>query len=150
MRFYIITFLLSYIQSSFLLALFHNFLLTPDLTLVYLFLNLAHDEKLNLKKPMYAGLLLDILQDSFGLQLSGKLFSALALSILRLRVEFTGRLSLVVAYIPLSLLQKLLMFTLFRIKYYTDVNILLLISSLVIEVLFLTLIAKWLIRGRDE
>ncbi|RMH79653.1 MAG: hypothetical protein D6674_07105 [Acidobacteria bacterium] len=150
MRFYIITFLLSYIQSSLFLALFHNFLLTPDLTLVYLLLNLAHEERLNLKKPIYAGLLLDILQDSLGLQLSGKLFFALALSIVRLRVEFTGRLSLIVAYIPLSLLQKLLMFILFRIKYYTDVNILLLIGSLMIEVLFLTLMAKWLIKEGNE
>lgn len=142
MRFYIIALLLAYIQSSILATIFRSVLIAPDLLLAYLFFNLMQDDSRWLRKVLFSGLLLDLFQDSLGLNLSGYLVFAILLKIATGRFELPGRLSLLFAYVPLSVVKKLLVITLFRIKYYAEISPLLFLLGLCVEILFLYLISK--------
>lgn len=141
MKFYIIAFLLAYFQSSILLAIFHSMLLTPNLLLVYLFLNILGEGNFWLRRAVLAGFFLDLFQDSLGLNLSGYVLFTTIFNLMKLRIEIPSRVSLLLAYIPLSLLEKLWVIALFRIRYYTELNIWLALLSFSLEVLFLYLIS---------
>ncbi len=141
MKFYLIAFLLAYFQSSVLIAIFHNMLITPNPLLVYLFLNIFRENGGWLLRTITAGFFLDLFQDSLGLNLSGYIFFATLFSLMRSRVEIPNRLSLLFAYLPLSLMEKLWVIFLFRIRYYADLTLWLLPFSLFLETLFLYLIS---------
>lgn len=141
MKFYIIAFLLAYFQGAVLIAVFHNMLIAPNLLLVYLFLNIFKEDNGWLRKAIITGFFLDLFQDSLGLNLSGHIFFAILFNIMKLRIELPSKLSLLLAYLLLSLLEKLWVVLLFRVKYYADLNLWLLPLSLAFEALFLYLIS---------
>ncbi len=141
MKFYIIAFLLAYFQSSVLIAVFYDMIVAPNLLLVYLFLNIFKDDSAWLRKAIISGFLLDLFQDSLGLNLSGYVFFAMLFSLMRLRIEIPSRLSLLLAYLLLSITEKFWIIFLFRIKYYADLNLWLLPLSLAFELVFLYLIS---------
>ncbi|MFN3472243.1 MAG: hypothetical protein ACK4ZR_06555, partial [Aquificaceae bacterium] len=117
MRFYLFAIIIAFFQSSVLLALFHNLLTVPNLLLVYLFVNLLKEENHTLKKPIISGFLLDIFQDSLGLHISGYTFFSIWLSFLKARFDFPNRTSLLLTYTFLSLIEKLWVVILFRLRY---------------------------------
>ena len=139
MKFYIIAFLLAYFQGAVLIAVFHNILIAPNLLLVYLFLNIFKEDNGWLRKAIITGFFLDLFQDSLGLNLSGHIFFAILFNIMKLRIELPSKLSLLLAYLLLSLFEKLWVVLLFRVKYYADLNLWLLPLSLAFEALFLYL-----------
>lgn len=141
MKFYIVAFLLAYFQGAVLIAVFHNMLIAPNLLLVYLFLNIFKEDNGWLRKAIITGFFLDLFQDSLGLNLSGHIFFAILFNIMKLRIELPSKLSLLLAYLLLSLLEKLWVVLLFRVKYYADLNLWLLPLSLAFEALFLYLIS---------
>ena len=141
MKFYIVAFLLAYFQSAVLIAVFHNMLMAPNLLLVYLFFSIFKDENGWLRKAIITGFFLDLFQDSLGLNLSGHIFFAILFNIMKLRIELPSKLSLLLAYLLLSLFEKLWVVLLFRVKYYADLNLWLLPLSLAFEALFLYLIS---------
>lgn len=141
MKFYIIAFLLAYFQGAVLIAVFHNMLIAPNLLLVYLFLNIFKEDNGWLRKAIITGFFLDLFQDSLGLNLSGHIFFAILFNIMKLRIELPSKLSLLLAYLLLSLFEKLWVVLLFRVKYYADLNLWLLPLSLAFEALFLYLIS---------
>lgn len=143
MRFYLFALILAFFQSSVLLALFHNLLLTPNLLLAYLFINLLKDEEYKLEKAVISGFFLDILQDSLGLHISGYTFFSILLNFLRSRFEFPNRASLLLAYILLSVIEKLWVIFLFRLRYYVEINPLLFFLSYLVELSFIMFIFKW-------
>lgn len=147
MRFYLFAFLLAYFQSSALLAFFKSFLFAPNFLLVYLFLNLVEEDKeYGLKKALISGLFLDILQDSVGLNLSGYMLFTVAMNLMRLRFEFPSRTSVIFAYALLSMVEKLWVLTLFRVKYLTELDLPLAIFGLILELGFLSLMLRWRLR----
>ncbi|QID33660.1 hypothetical protein [Pampinifervens florentissimum] len=141
MKFYIVAFLLAYFQGAVLIAVFHNMLMAPNLLLVYLFLNIFKEDNGWLRKAIITGFFLDLFQDSLGLNLSGHIFFAILFNIMKLRIELPSKLSLLLAYLLLSLFEKLWVVLLFRVKYYADLNLWLLPLSLAFEALFLYLIS---------
>lgn len=141
MKFYIVAFLLAYFQGAVLIAVFHNMLMAPNLLLVYLFLSIFKKDNGWLRKAIITGFFLDLFQDSLGLNLSGHIFFAILFNIMKLRIELPSKLSLLLAYLLLSLLEKLWVVLLFRVKYYADLNLWLLPLSLAFEALFLYLIS---------
>ncbi len=141
MKFYIVAFLLAYFQGAVLIAVFHNMLIAPNLLLVYLFLNIFKEDNGWLRKAIITGFFLDLFQDSLGLNLSGHIFFAILFNIMKLRIELPSKLSLLLAYLLLSLFEKLWVVLLFRVKYYADLNLWLLPLSLAFEALFLYLIS---------
>ncbi|MEJ7620126.1 MAG: hypothetical protein WKI46_04835 [Aquificaceae bacterium] len=141
MKFYIVAFLLAYFQSAVLIAVFHNMLMAPNLLLVYLFLSIFKEDNGWLRKAIITGFFLDLFQDSLGLNLSGHIFFAILFNIMKLRIELPSKLSLLLAYLLLSLFEKLWVVLLFRVKYYADLNLWLLLLSLAFESLFLYLIS---------
>ncbi len=141
MKFYIVAFLLAYFQGAVLIAVFHNMLMAPNLLLVYLFLSIFKEDNGWLRKAIITGFFLDLFQDSLGLNLSGHIFFAILFNIMKLRIELPSKLSLLLAYLLLSLLEKLWVVLLFRVKYYADLNLWLLPLSLAFEALFLYLIS---------
>lgn len=141
MKFYIVAFLLAYFQGAVLIAVFHNMLIAPNLLLVYLFLSIFKEDNGWLRKAIITGFFLDLFQDSLGLNLSGHIFFAILFNIMKLRIELPSKLSLLLAYLLLSLLEKLWVVLLFRVKYYADLNLWLLPLSLAFEALFLYLIS---------
>lgn len=141
MKFYIVAFLLAYFQSAVLIAVFHNMLMAPNLLLVYLFLSIFKEDNGWLRKAIITGFFLDLFQDSLGLNLSGHIFFAILFNIMKLRIELPSKLSLLLAYLLLSLFEKLWVVLLFRVKYYANLNLWLLPLSLAFEALFLYLIS---------
>ncbi len=141
MKFYIVAFLLAYFQGAVLIAVFHNILIAPNLLLVYLFLDIFKEDNGWLRKTIITGFFLDLFQDSLGLNLSGHIFFAILFNIMKLRIELPSKLSLLLAYLLLSLFEKLWVVLLFRVKYYADLNLWLLPLSLAFEALFLYLIS---------
>ena len=141
MKFYIIVFLLAYFQASVLTNIFHNMLLSPNFLLSYLCLYLFREDRGWLKKASITGFFLDLFLDSLGLHLSGHIFFAILFNMMRQRIEIPSKFSLLIAYFFLSLLEKLWLILLFRLKYYTDFNLWLLPLSLTFEVVFLYLIS---------
>ncbi len=141
MKFYIVAFLLAYFQGAVLIAVFHNMLIAPNLLLVYLFLSIFKEDNGWLRKAIITGFFLDLFQDSLGLNLSGHIFFAILFNIMKLRIELPSKLSLLLAYLLLSLLEKLWVVLLFRVKYYANLNLWLLPLSLAFEALFLYLIS---------
>ncbi|MEJ5339792.1 MAG: hypothetical protein ACK42C_06810 [Aquificaceae bacterium] len=141
MKFYIIAFFLAYFQSSVLLALFHSMLLTPNLLLLYLFLNILGEGNSWLRRAVLAGFFLDLFQDSLGLNLSGFVLFATLFNLMKLRIEMPSRVSLLLVYALLSLVERLWVIALFRIRYYTELNIWLALLSFSLELLFLYLIS---------
>ncbi len=141
MKFYIVAFLLAYFQGAVLIAVFHNMLIAPNLLLVYLFLNIFKEDNGWLRKAIITGFFLDLFQDSLGLNLSGHIFFAILFNIMKLRIELPSKLSLLLAYLLLSLFEKLWVVLLFRVKYYANLNLWLLPLSLAFEALFLYLIS---------
>jgi len=142
MRFYLFTLIIAFFQSSVLLALFHNLLTVPNLLLAYLFINLLKEEDHSLKKPLISGLFLDLFQDSLGLHISGYTFFSIWLSFLKARFNLPSRAALLLAYIILSLVEKLWMVILFRLRYYLEINPLLFLLSYVIELSFIIFISR--------
>ncbi len=141
MKFYIVAFLLAYFQSAVLIAVFHNMLMAPNLLLVYLFLSIFKEDNGWLRKAIITGFFLELFQDSLGLNLSGHILFAILFNIMKLRIELPSKLSLLLAYLLLSLFEKLWVVLLFRVKYYADLNLWLLPLSLAFEALFLYLIS---------
>lgn len=133
MRFYLFSFLIAYFQSSVLLAVFQNALLVPNLLLVYLFLNLLNEEDYGLKKALPSGFFLDLFQDSFGLHLSGYVFFTIGLNFVKQRYHFPSRLSVVLVYIFLSILERLWTVIIFRSRYYLEFNLWLALLGFFIE-----------------
>lgn len=141
MKFYIIAFLLAYFHGSVLITIFHNMLLSPNLILVYLFLHIFKEDKGWLRKAFITGFFLDLFLDSLGLHLSGHIFFAILFNMMMQRIEIPSRFSLIITYLLLSMLEKLWLILLFRIRYYVDLNLWLLPLSLTFEVLFLYFIS---------
>ncbi|MFN3976382.1 MAG: hypothetical protein ACK4LT_04885 [Aquificaceae bacterium] len=142
MRFYLFAIIIAFFQSSVLLALFHNLLTVPNLLLAYLFVNLLKEENHTLKKPIISGFLLDIFQDSLGLHLSGYTFFSIWLSFLKTRFDFPNRTSLLLTYTFLSLIEKLWVVILFRLRYYLEINPLLFLLSYAFELSFIIFISR--------
>lgn len=148
MKFYIVAFLLAYFQSSVLLGVFHSTLITPNILLVYLFLNIFGESSYWLRKAVIAGFFLDIFQDSLGLNLSGFVLFAMLLNLMRLRIEMPSRASMLIAYFLLSFIEKMWVIVLFRVRYYAELNLPLALLSFSLELLFLYLISrKYLPKG---
>ncbi|MFN3599312.1 MAG: hypothetical protein ACK4VK_06225 [Aquificaceae bacterium] len=141
MRFYFLALLLSFLQSAVFSGFFHNVFLAPNLLLVYLFLNLLKDD--DIKKVIFAGLFLDVFQDSLGLNLSGFLLFYMIYNLFKARFEFPNRLSLVVIYTFLSLVEKAWVLFLFRIRFYTEISPINLLISYLIEISFMLLLLRW-------
>ncbi len=137
MKFYVIAFLLAYFQSSVLIAIFHNMLIAPNLLLSYLFLHIFKEDNGWLRRAIITGFFLDLFQDSLGLNLSGYIFFAILLNLMKLRIEIPSRFSLLLAYFLLSLLEKFWIVLLFRIRYYAELSLPLLPLSLALELIFL-------------
>lgn len=142
MSFYLFAFLTAYLQSSFLLALFGSSLFTPNFLLAYLFLHLMKEEGYGLKKTLASGLFLDLLQDTPGLNLSGYLLFTLVLNLLKARVEFPTVLSMSLTYLFLTLLERLAVFVVFRLKYFVEFKPVLLVLSLSLELLLVVFLLR--------
>lgn len=143
MKFYIFAFLLAYFQSSALIALFHSFLFVPNLLLVYFFLELARDEGYGLKRALFSGFFLDLLQDSLGLNLFGYTLFTLMVNAIKTRFEFAHRFSFLFAYALFSSIEKLFIFLLFRLKYFLEFNLWLTLLGFFTELGFLLFLLKW-------
>lgn len=143
MKFYIIALLLAYFQSSVLLALFQNTLTTPNLLLVFLFLNLVHDETKSLRKAFFSGFFLDAFQDSMGLHMSAHVLFILLLHFFRQRLDFPTRLSLLILYVGLSFVEKVWILLLLRMKYFIEINLLSAMVGYTIELLFLLFVMRF-------
>ncbi len=141
MRFYFLSFLLAYFQSSVLVALFHSMLVAPNLLLVYLFLTMLKENKAWLRRALIAGFFLDVFQDSLGLNLSGFVFFGVIFSLIRQRVDIPSKLSLILTYALLSWLERAWVIVLFRIRYYAELDLWLLPISFALELLFLYFIS---------
>ncbi len=141
MRFYFLSFLLAYFQSSVLVALFHSMLVAPNLLLVYLFLTILKENKAWLRRALIAGFFLDVFQDSLGLNLSGFVFFGVIFSLIRQRVDIPSKLSLILTYALLSWLERAWVIVLFRIRYYAEFDLWLLPISFALELLFLYFIS---------
>ena len=140
MMFYVLAFLISFFQSSLISAFFPSILLSPNLLLVYLFLNLLKKE--DLVKVFISGFFLDLFQDSLGFNISGFILFSMVLSLLRERYELPNRLSLIIFYFLLSSIEKLWTFFLFRWKYYVQIDPLIILLSYLVEIGFLLLMTK--------
>jgi hypothetical protein len=141
MMFYLIAVALAFVQSSLLTALFQSLLIVPNLLLTYLFLNMLKGDY-SMKKPLISGMLLDIFQNSLGLHTSGFLIFSLLFKLISSRYEFPTPASLTVVYGVLSLIEKLWVFGIFRVKFLIYINLPLLLASLLIEMLILYFISR--------
>ncbi|MFN3870881.1 MAG: hypothetical protein ACK4MW_05295 [Aquificaceae bacterium] len=141
MKFYFFAFILSFLQSAIFSGFFQNVFVAPNLILVYLFLNLLKDD--GIKKVIFAGIFLDIFQDSLGLNLSGFLLFYLVFNLFKARFEFPSRLSLLVIYTILASVEKAWTLSLFRIRFYADINPIILFISYLVEIGFMLFLLRW-------
>ncbi|MFN7064825.1 MAG: hypothetical protein ACK4OF_01550 [Aquificaceae bacterium] len=141
MSFYVFAFLIAFLQSAILSALFQSAFFTPNLLLGYLFLKLLERE--DLKNIILAGLFLDLFQDSLGLNLSGFILFTLSLSLFKMRFELPSRLSIVAVYAILALLEKLWVLLLLRSNYHVELNLVTLFISYGIELGFVLFLSRW-------
>jgi len=149
MRFYIISFLLAFIQSSFLIGVFKSNLYVPDFVLIYLFLHLSTQKDIDLKKPIISGLYLDIMYDSFGWNVASKVFSTFLIEVFKERWSFGSKLSVVIVYLFIALLEHLLRFLLFRAKYYYPFDVYLFLAGIGVEVLVIYLLSNRVLSQRE-
>ncbi len=146
---YLVVFLLSFIQSSFLSPLFSPGFLAPDLVLAFIFLNSIKEDKRVIFKAFFGGFMLDIFHDSLGLFMSVNVLSAYLMymfyeKILIKRLSFVfGSLSV---FVILNYSLKIL---LMNYKYSFEVNIFILTISVILTICsgFVTYL---LVAKRDE
>ncbi len=150
MKFYIISMLLAFIQASVMTGLFVSNLYVPDLVLLYLFLHTSKQEKVNVKKPLISGLYLDLMYDTFGWNISGKLLVSLLLEIFKSRWEFATRLSLMIFYSFVALLEHLFRYILFRLKYYYPFDLRTFSLGFFLELFLLYLLTLFIIKKNAQ
>jgi len=150
MKFYIISMLLAFIQASVMTGLFVSNLYVPDLVLLYLFLHTSKQEKVDVKKPLVSGLYLDLMYDTFGWNISGKLLVSLLLEIFKSRWEFATRLSLMIFYGFVALLEHLFRYILFRLKYYYPFDLRTFSLGFFLELFLLYLLTLFIIKKNAQ
>jgi|GEM_PF-807777 hypothetical protein len=150
MKFYIISMLLAFIQASVMTGLFVSNLYVPDLVLLYLFLHTSKQEKVDVKKPLISGLYLDLMYDTFGWNISGKLLVSLLLEIFKSRWEFATRLSLMIFYSFVALLEHLFRYILFRLKYYYPFDLRTFSLGFFLELFLLYLLTLFIIKKNAQ
>ncbi|MGC8852331.1 MAG: hypothetical protein ACP5P0_01865 [Hydrogenobacter sp.] len=150
MKFYVISFLLAFIQASVITGLFVSNLYVPDLILLYLFLHISRQEKMDIKKPLVSGFYLDIMYDTFGWNISGKLLMSLLLEIFKSRWEFATRLSLMIFYCLVALLEHIFRYVLFRLKYYYPFELRAFFLGFSIELFLLYLLSLFIIKKHAQ
>ncbi|MCS6999023.1 MAG: rod shape-determining protein MreD [Aquificaceae bacterium] len=143
MKFYLLAPLLAYFQSSVLMVFFQSFLFAPNLLLAYLFIELMREKGYGLKKGAFSGLLLDLLQDSLGLHLFSHTLFTMAINAMKSRFEPLKRFSLLLAYVPFSLMERLCLFVLFRLKYFAEFRLGLALVGFLLEFIFLLILLRW-------
>jgi rod shape-determining protein MreD len=142
--------LLAFIQASVMTGLFVSNLYVPDLVLLYLFLHTSKQEKVNVKKPLISGLYLDLMYDTFGWNISGKLLVSLLLEIFKSRWEFATRLSLMIFYSFVALLEHLFRYILFRLKYYYPFDLRTFSLGFFLELFLLYLLTLFIIKKNAQ
>jgi rod shape-determining protein MreD len=150
MKFYIISMLLAFIQASVMTGLFVSNLYVPDLVLLYLFLHTSKQEKVDVKKPLISGLYLDLMYDTLGWNISGKLLVSLLLEIFKSRWEFATRLSLMIFYSFVALLEHLFRYILFRLKYYYPFDLRTFSLGFFLELFLLYLLTLFIIKKNAQ
>ncbi|MEZ0361642.1 MAG: hypothetical protein ABWK04_07115 [Hydrogenobacter sp.] len=150
MRFYTISILLAFLQASLITGLFASNLYVPDIVLVYLFIYISRNDRTDLKKPLISGLYLDIMYDTFGWNMSGKLFSAFLLELLKSRWIFATRLSLIVSYAFIAFCEHLLRYFLFRLKYYYPFETHLFLTGIAVELSLLFVLTYIVIKENTQ
>jgi hypothetical protein len=150
MKFYIISMLLAFIQASVMTGLFVSNLYVPDLVLLYLFLHTSKQEKVDVKKPLISGLYLDLMYDTFGWNISGKLLVSLLLEIFKSRWEFATRLSLMIFYSFVALLEHIFRYILFRLKYYYPFDLRTFSLGFFLELFLLYLLTLFIIKKNAQ
>lgn len=119
----------------------------PNLLLAYLFFELMREKGYGLKKATFSGLSLDLLQDSLGLHLFSHTLFTMAVNAMKSRFELLNRSSLLLAYVPLSLMERLCLFALFRLKYFSEFKPGLTLLGFLLEFIFLLIISRWYPKG---
>jgi hypothetical protein len=142
--------LLAFIQASVMTGLFVSNLYVPDLVLLYLFLHTSKQEKVDVKKPLISGLYLDLMYDTFGWNISGKLLVSLLLEIFKSRWEFATRLSLMIFYSFVALLEHLFRYILFRLKYYYPFDLRTFSLGFFLELFLLYLLTLFIIKKNAQ
>ena len=149
MRFYLALVVVLVLQSSVLVGLFKSYLFVPDLLLSFLFLSNLKGQT-NYRRGFAFGLLLDILQGSFGWHASGKLLALFLLDLLKRRF-FTEYLPfLVVGYTTVALVEHTYRYALFRFKYYYPMDVYAVSISFLIELLVVYYFGLRMIKSKDE
>jgi rod shape-determining protein MreD len=142
--------LLAFIQASVMTGLFVSNLYVPDLVLLYLFLHTSKQEKVDVKKPLISGLYLDLMYDTLGWNISGKLLVSLLLEIFKSRWEFATRLSLMIFYSFVALLEHLFRYILFRLKYYYPFDLRTFSLGFFLELFLLYLLTLFIIKKNAQ
>lgn len=150
MKFYIISMLLAFTQASVITGLFVSNLYVPDLVLLYLFLHTSKQERVDVKKPLISGLYLDLMYDTFGWNVSGKLLVSLFLEIFKSRWEFATRLSLILYYSLVALFEHLFRYILFRLKYYYPFDLRTFSLGFSLELFLLYLLTLFIIKKNAQ
>ncbi|MFN3814194.1 MAG: hypothetical protein ACK4SM_06190 [Aquificaceae bacterium] len=150
MRFYLIAFLLAFVQSSLLTGIFVSSLYAPDLVLLYLFYSLYAQTRLDIEKPVISGFFLDLMYDTLGWNMLGKLTASFFLELIKSRYILVSRLSVLVSYMAVAILEHALRFFLFRLKYYYSFSPALFMLGLVTEGLFLMTFTSFIIKGNAK
>jgi hypothetical protein len=131
-------------------GLFVSNLYVPDLVLLYLFLHTSKQEKVDVKKPLISGLYLDLMYDTFGWNISGKLLVSLLLEIFKSRWEFATRLSLMIFYSFVALLEHIFRYILFRLKYYYPFDLRTFSLGFFLELFLLYLLTLFIIKKNAQ
>ncbi len=150
MRFYLIAFLLAFVQSSLLTGMFVSSLYAPDLVLLYLFYSLYSQPQPDIRKPVISGFFLDLMYDTLGWNMSGKLMASFFLELIKSRYLLVSHLSVLVSYMMVALLEHAFRFFLFRVKYYYSFSPALFILGLFTESLFLMMFTSLIIKGNAK
>jgi len=143
MRFYIIVALLALLQASVLVGIFKSFLYAPNPVYAFLFITLLKEEGMTFKKPIFAGLFLDLMHDSLGLHIFGSLLFAELITLLRSRYEFPNLTALIVVYGIITLIVRAFLFLLFRLKFYVSFDLALFSAGFLTELFILYILTRF-------
>ncbi|SHK19939.1 hypothetical protein SAMN05444391_0250 [Thermocrinis minervae] len=117
MKFYFLVLFIILLQSILLVGIFPSVLYVPNFLFIMLFVKAIQNGDI-LSKAFISSLLLDILYDTLGWVTSSHMLSLFLLKLFRSRFDIASKLSVVILGSFFILLEFLIRFLLFRIKYY--------------------------------
>lgn len=145
MIFYLVSLVLTFIQSFLLIPAFSGYLYVPDLVLCAIFYRLLTLQKPKLLEVILPSFLLDLLYDSLGLNITSKLLFYMLIDFMKSRFIVASKGAFLATFLISFLIEHAAKYALFRLKYYYPFEPLKISLVLLLEFLIVLAFSKFII-----